>query len=222
MAIEKVFVVHERVVVTQFYDSLVAVAVPKSAEPGVREPFERPPQHLVTNATHIDANSTVESFAPHDHERLWRQRRHAPRVKLVMESGSLTISVGHRGRQEVDSQFVAGAQFFIIVPFRFTAGYESTTTSRSHRWPDGRHVRCTDGKVVGVTAAASGQLTRPFRSGRTATVVPGRRPIPSSTVVAVMIRSGGQCGRRAVAGWCRSRWKACRSGSGSSSTDWRC
>ena len=76
MAVEKVFVVHEGVVVTEIHNGLVTVAVSQSTEASVWQSLQRSPQDLVTHSAYVDADATVESSAPHDHKRFWRQRRH--------------------------------------------------------------------------------------------------------------------------------------------------
>ena len=72
VSVEEVLVVDQWVIVAQFDDGLVTVAVPQTAQSGVRQPLQRPPEDLMTDAAHVDADAAVEGFAPHDHERLRR------------------------------------------------------------------------------------------------------------------------------------------------------
>ena len=44
--VEEVFVVQQRVVVAEFHDGLVTVTVTQTPQSGVRQSFQRPPQHL--------------------------------------------------------------------------------------------------------------------------------------------------------------------------------
>ena len=54
MAVEEVLVLDQTVVITELHDGIVVAAVPESAEPGVGEPLQRAPQHLVLHPAHVE------------------------------------------------------------------------------------------------------------------------------------------------------------------------
>ena len=59
MAVEKVLILDEAVVVAELHDGVVRGAVAQAAEPRVRQPLQRPPQHLVFHAAHVEDHAAV-------------------------------------------------------------------------------------------------------------------------------------------------------------------
>lgn len=72
MTIEEVLVVDEGVIVAEFGNGLVSVAILQAAKTRVGEPLEGTPEDLVLNATDVDRDPPVEGLRPHDHKRLGR------------------------------------------------------------------------------------------------------------------------------------------------------
>lgn len=94
MSVEEILVVRQRVVVAQLSDGLVRVAVSQPAQPGVRQPFKRPPQYFVLDAAHVDAHPPVEGLGAHYHKWLGRQRRQGPAVQPAVQ----LLRLRRRGR----------------------------------------------------------------------------------------------------------------------------
>jgi hypothetical protein len=68
MTVEEILVVDEGVVIAEFADGLVRVAVSKSSQARVWEPLQRPPQHFMFDTPHIYTDPTIECLRTHDHK----------------------------------------------------------------------------------------------------------------------------------------------------------
>ena len=67
VAIEEVLILDEAVVVAELHDGVVVVALPQAAQPRVRQPLQRPPEHFVLHSPYIENHSSVERPALEDH-----------------------------------------------------------------------------------------------------------------------------------------------------------
>ena len=70
MAVEKVLVVHEIIVVAELHQGLVRVALPKAAEFRVGKSVQRSPEDLVLCPADVEQHPPVQRLGSGDHERI--------------------------------------------------------------------------------------------------------------------------------------------------------
>lgn len=59
MPVEKVFVVDQGIIVAQFAQGFVSVAIVQAPQSCMRQSIERAPQHFVLDTTHVQEHSSV-------------------------------------------------------------------------------------------------------------------------------------------------------------------
>ena len=162
MSVEEVLVVHQRVVVAQFDDGLVGGAVTQPTQSGVRKPFQRPPENFVPDAAHVDADASIQRFAPHDHERLRRKRSHGARMRPVDGSQSGRRTTGRHQTDGSGHPQLGGHPFVVVVAVVLRVASAAGRHIQLHRRADGRPVD---------QAAAWCRVARTFRAGRWIVVI---------------------------------------------------
>jgi hypothetical protein len=68
VTVEEVLVVDEGIIVAEFADGFVRVAIPKSPQTSVWESLQRPPQHFMFDTPDIYAYPAIKRFGAHNHK----------------------------------------------------------------------------------------------------------------------------------------------------------